>query len=324
MGIPVTILDDITPKVKKLGFDILIDDSLANLCTDKAITPKENKRILSVINDFQEGKWRYGRFSNFIWNNIAETALSSRERASLADQSQTQMINAAKNLRLTDKDAVGEASELAEIVLYAIMKLHFGALPVVPKIFYKQNAQDNAKGADSVHIVLEDDDDFSIWFGEAKFFNSIEDTRLSNIVSSVKKSLDTKKLKKENSIIVGLSDLDELIKNEAINNNIKILLSQDTSIDHLKPKLNIPILLLHECDKTKVRSSLSEEYKEEIKAHHTERAIKYFEKQIAGCKEVHDYSSIKFHIILFPVPSKDEVVKQFIKNVSHYKSEDID
>lgn len=324
MTIPLTILDNINPKVGKLGFEVLIDESLSNLCFDQAIMPKENKKVLSIINDFQDGKWRYGKFNEFIWNNIAETALSSRERASLAKQSHTQIINAAKNLRLTDKDAVGEASELAEIVLYAIMKHHFGALPVVPKIFYKQNVQDNAKGADCVHIVLEDDKDFSIWFGEAKFYSSIEDARLPSIVTSVKNSLDTKKLKKENSIIVGLSDLDELIPDDAINKKIKALLSQDTSIDNLKPKLNVPILLLHECDKTKAQGALSEEYRQEIKAHHTERAIKYFTKQIAGCKEIHDYSSIKFHIILFPVPSKNKIVELFLKNVSHYKSEDID
>ncbi len=316
-----TVID--APIIRNLGFDIIIDESFTDLCSDESVTPKENKRVLSLVNDFQDGKWRYGKVSKFIWDHIAESALSNRERASLADQSQSQMINAAKNLRLTDKDTFGEASELAEIVLYAIMKRHFGALPVVPKIFYKQNAQDNAKGSDSVHIVLKDGD-FSIWFGEAKFYNSIEDARLPSIVSSVKNSLNTKKLKKENSIIVGLSDLDELITDVTINKSIKSLLSQDASIDNLKPKLNIPIFLLHECDKTKTQTSLTEQYKEEIRAHHVERAKKYFTKQIAGCKDIHDYSSIKFHIILFPVPSKDEIVRQFLKNVTHYKSEDID
>ena len=60
----------------------------------------------------------------------------------------TELIEAAKNLRLTDIDGddPGKGSEIAEIALYGIMHHHFGALPVVPKIFYKQNVQDNAKG----------------------------------------------------------------------------------------------------------------------------------------------------------------------------------
>ena len=64
------------------------------------------------------------------------------------------------------------------------MKDYYNALPVVPKIFYKQNRNDNAKGADSVHLVLTDDmSDFSVWFGEAKFYKSLSAHVLDNITS---------------------------------------------------------------------------------------------------------------------------------------------
>lgn len=66
------------------------------------------------------------------------------------------------------------------------MKDHYSALPIVPKIFYKQNKKDEAKGSDSVHIVIESRDSFSLWFGESKFYNSIENARLDKIISSVK------------------------------------------------------------------------------------------------------------------------------------------
>ena len=39
---------------------------------------------------------------------------------------------------------------------------------------FKQNNQDNAKGADSVHIVIENENNFSLWLGEAKFYTNIE------------------------------------------------------------------------------------------------------------------------------------------------------
>ena len=93
------------------------------------------------------------------------------------------------------------------------MKEHYKALPVVPKIFYKQNTKDNAKGADSVHIVIEDGK-YSIWFGEAKFYNSLEEARFDTIIKSVETTLQTDKLKKENSIIVGVRDIDKLINDE--------------------------------------------------------------------------------------------------------------
>lgn len=168
-----------------MEFEILIDCSFSDINLDQSLAPVDKKFTTSFLNDFEDGQWRYSKFQSFIWDNIAETSLSYRERESLVNHSL--LVAAAKNLRLTDSDKedVGRGSELAEIVLYGLMKHHYQALPVVPKIFYKQNAQDNAKGADSVHIVVESNGDFSIWFGEAKFYNNIEDARLSSIVTSV-------------------------------------------------------------------------------------------------------------------------------------------
>ncbi|WP_457825501.1 HamA C-terminal domain-containing protein, partial [Staphylococcus aureus] len=89
---------------------------------------------------------------------------------------------------------------------------HYKALPVVPKIYYKQNRNDNAKGADSVHIVIADDGaDFSLWLGESKFYSDIGDARLDKVVQSVLEMLNSEKIRKENSIIMGLTDLGDLI-----------------------------------------------------------------------------------------------------------------
>src|SRR5690606_1252357 len=139
---------------------------------------------------------------------------------------------------------------------------------VVPKIFYKQNAQDNAKGADTVHIVLEGDDDFSLWFGEAKFYNSIENARLPSIVKSVENSLATEKLKKENSIITNTTDIDLLVENSDLALKIKQALSPDNSMDIIKPRLHIPILLLHECAITAEAKEIDDGYREKIREFH--------------------------------------------------------
>jgi hypothetical protein len=306
---------------RNLNFEILIDKSFSTINTDASMSLTDNKNVLSLINDFENGNWRYTEFQNFIWNNIKETALSQNERENLVSQEQSTLIAAAKNLRLTDKDDIGGGSELAEIVLYGIMRHHYNALPVVPKIFYKQNPQDNAKGADSVHIVIERGDDFSIWFGEAKFYNSIEDARLDDIIKSVGNSIQPDKLKKENSIITNVSDINYLIEDEQLKNNIKELLSPKTSIDKLKSKLHIPILLLHECAETKTTTSMTEEYKDKICKYHIDRAKSYFKKQLTKIGGVHKYSEITFHLILFPVPDKGEIVKKFISNVEHYKKQ---
>lgn len=306
----------------KLKFEILIDDSFLVLNPESKLKPVKNKHVLTLLNDFEDAKWRYNKFQHFVWDNIAETALSQKERESLSDQSHSLLTAAASNLRLTDspKD-FGKGSELAEIVLYGIMKHYYRALPVVPKIFYKQNVQDNAKGADSVHIVLDGADEFTLWFGEAKFFSSIEDSRLLEVIKSVKNSLDTTKLKKENAIVTNLQDFNYLIDDEELRKKIKGALSPKESIDSLKSKLHIPILLLHQCDHTRKAEDITDEYRKEIVSWHRDRAEAFFKKQIKHIGKVVKYSEITFHLILFPVPEKSAIVDKFISTVEFYKEQ---
>ncbi|CAA0256045.1 HamA C-terminal domain-containing protein [Tenacibaculum maritimum] len=304
-----------------MNFKILIDDFFESFNTAPELNPIDKKKVISIINDFEDGKWRYNEFQNFVWDNIAETALSFRERQSLINQPLSQLTEAAKKLRLTDKEKdISKGSELAEIVLYGLMKSHFKALPVVPKIYYKQNPKDNAKGADSVHIVVEKDD-FTLWFGEAKFYSSIDDTRLNSIITSVENSLRTDKIKKENSIVTDLHDIDYLVEEDVLNKKIKRALSPKESLDSLKPKLHIPILLLHECELTKSEKELNQEYKENIIREHKERAQSYFEKQVKKISDkVYKYSEITFHIILFPVPIKKNIIDEFVNIATFHQN----
>lgn len=302
-----------------IQFEVLINDELLS-SLDSSFQAKGNEKVLSLINDFEDGEWRYKKFQNFIWDNIAETALSKDERDKLSDQSHSKLIASAKNLRLTDKEGEkGKGSELAEILLYGIMKHYYEALPIVPKIFYKQNSQDNAKGSDSVHLVIEYDNDFSIWLGEAKFYKALT-SAMTEAIKSIKDALSTEKLKKENRIITGYRDIDMILKdNDELLHKVRDFLNNDNSIDTFKLKLHIPILLLHECKKTKINTIMSEQYKNELRIFHIQQAQTYFNQQVKSLGTLSQYSEIKFHLILFPIPDKQKIVDKFISNLEFYK-----
>ncbi|WP_190810301.1 DUF1837 domain-containing protein [Flagellimonas sp. S3867] len=299
-----------------MKFEIIVNDLFDSLNLDDTLSPTDNKWVVGILNDFENGEWRYDKFQKFVWDNIKETALSLSERKALINQGEgSTLIESAKKLRLVEgKKAFGKGSEVAEIVLYGIMKHHYSALPIVPKIYYKQNTNDEAKGSDSVHIVVEPNESFSLWFGESKFYNSIENARLDKVVQSVKESIGLDKIKKENSIITNLSDINDFDEiSPELKIKIKESLSQDESVDKIKPILNIPILLLYECNQTKGVIEYSEEYKQDILNYHKDRATEYFKKQISECSDVHLYEKIKFHIILFPVAEKKKIVEKFIQ-----------
>lgn len=309
----------------KIPFEIIIDDTLLKeLNPSTTLSPVSNKSVLSIVNDFEDNNWRYKKFLQFIWNNICQDALTKEERDSLIDSPASILEKAASRLRIIqykNGDDEKTGGEIAEILLYGIMRNYYNALPVVPKIFYKQNKNDFVKGADSVHIVIEDDDNFSLWLGEAKFYKEIKNEDLSKVVSSVHDTLSSNKIKKENSIITGLSEFDKYDINESVKAKIRGLLDEDTSIDKIKPILHIPIILLHECEITASSHEITDEYKARIMEKHKERAESYFAKQIEKCKDVSKYSEIKFHLILFPVPNKEAIVDKFVKRAKELRDE---
>lgn len=297
-----------------MELDLLLDEKLSNICDITKISGGENKYTLSFVNGFEDNKWRQNNFLDFIWNNIVETALSTTERQALVNKPKSALTAAAKKLRLTDaaKDP-GKGSEIAEILLYAIMRHHYGALSVVPKIFYKQNVNDYAKGADSVHIVPEGDT-FSLWFGESKFYKSISDMRLGPIIRSVGEMLGSEKIRKENSIITSLKDLDSVGLSPPLLANIKSALSDRETLDKLKPLIHVPVLLLHECKITNAHTgSDTAKYLGQVGDFHRARAESYFVKQAVRLGPVISYyDQIKFHLLLVPVPNKKLIVDDFV------------
>ena len=299
-------------------FDINIDDTLHNLLSNQTFT---NKAVLSLSNDYEKGEWRLKHFEKFVFNSLVETALSAKERIALIDDSFSRMEESAKNLRLLDNEEAG--GEIGEVLLYGVMKKYYNALPIVPKIFYKQNVNDYAKGADSVHIVLHDNSEYSLWFGEAKFYNSLETSRLTQIIVSIANMLDAKKMRKELKIITNLSDLEIYITEKELLERIRKDFSENLSLDKLSTKIHIPIMLLHECPLThsSIKSNQEyEEYKVKIKDEHLDIVKRFMHKQDEKLGKMYGYADIKFHLIIFPVPNKSLIVERFTKQVKGWKS----
>ena len=299
-----------------IKFDILIDDTFFNLT--KLGDNNHLKNVLSEYNDFEDGNWRYERFEEYILNNLVLTCLSANEREKIPDNSYSQLKLACQNLRILDTDDNGKGSEIAEILLYGIMKDYYKALPAVAKIFFKQNVNDYAKGSDGFHIVLTEED-FSIWYGEAKFYKSLGKTQLTTIATSVFNSLDSKKLRKENITALDLTDLETILKDSPQKKEIIEYLSLNKSLDELKKKLHIPIMILYECPETASISELTEEYKETLFNKQVELTKQYFPIQDDICKTIFKYETITFHLIYFPVPNKKNIVDSFINKANFFR-----
>ncbi len=58
-------------------FSVIFDDELIKDYPPCDFEPLGNETLVSIVNDFEEGEWRYGKFFNFVLNNIKETALTA-------------------------------------------------------------------------------------------------------------------------------------------------------------------------------------------------------------------------------------------------------
>ncbi|STQ86835.1 DUF1837 domain-containing protein [Helicobacter muridarum] len=292
----------------KVDFEVLIDEWLINTSANHA--------MLSLVNDFESNQWRSKKFRNFIINNLKEVALNKKERDALSGNEGDILERAISKMHI---DNLG--GEIGEVFLYGIMKNYYNALPVVPKIFYKQNPNDNAKGADSVHITLEENA-YHIWLGESKIYSDI--TRaISEVVESVYELLATDKLKKEKSLITNLNDIDGYLSDS--NNlhktsitELKNILNDRTSLDEMKKILHIPISIIYECDITKQHLQnypvcLDNNYKNLIIELHRNQCSKLSQKIISKLNDIPLIEYIKFHIMVFPIPNKKELVAQINK-----------
>lgn len=297
-------------------FDILVNNE--NICID-------NGYLLSLINDYEDKKWCYDKFDDFIGNNIIETALNYEERQKIIyNKPKTAIKQAYRRMKPYIDNDKGFGGEIGEIFLYGVMREYYNALPVVAKIFHKQNRNDNVKGADSIHITIDKQNNFEFWYGEAKFYTNLNNKSFANLIESIQDLLSLNKLKDENLAVINSIDLKYILKkNNKSEKDIKNIISKikkllEGSLDHFKTILHVPIAVLYQCDITANNTEKNQKYIEAIKQKHEEIATKYFTDH-HNKLDISYIEKIKFHLILFPVPNKQIILEQHKENIDYYQ-----
>lgn len=294
-------------------FDVIIaDDRLCALASEYVQTLEE-ERLLGIANDYEESKWRTRHFCKKIMDYLPLCALSRDEREKSINASYTIIEQAVGKLRCYVGDNANKNSgEIGEILLYGIMQHYFMAAESVPKIFYKQNTNDLVTGADSIHIVV-NDGDFSFWLGEAKVYKDLNQA-MSSAAKSVKDMLERTKLDKEKSLMLELKELKQNKQLADYIDPIVNILSASASIDEFRKKLHVPILLVCEDEKVAQATELDDDLRNQLRDKYVVEAQRFYEKLKAQLSTVmQQCRNVRFHLILFPIPSVEEVNTQFAK-----------
>lgn len=147
---------------------------------------------------------------------------------------------------------------------------------------------------------------------------------ITNVIKSIKDNLSDEIILNEARIIANPHELDNLAKHHNIQTstltNFKKIINGNINLDELKSILHVPISIIYDCNYTKSIEEITDDYKTAIKNFHKKNGNKISEKIKKLSNEITYIDRIKFHIILFPVPDKKEIMSKINQIFRSYRN----
>ena len=257
--------------------DIGIKPSLSGLCVG-----------------YELGEWRASQFASHIMEWLPEFALTYSEIEGIHSGNMVALIReAAKKVYKSEK--FKNRGEFGEIFLHAAVRQVFGSLPAISKIFYKTANNETVKGFDAVHVVA-GEDGLELWLGEAKFYTEIN-RAIRDVVEELKAHTERDYLRDEFVLIAGKID-----ENWPYADELKKLLSPNTSLDQVFKQVCIPVLLTYDSPCVAGHNECSEDYV----AAFTEEVRQHYET--FSSKELPE--DITIHLFLLPLQAKVSLIAE--------------
>lgn len=260
----------------------------------KIIFHKKSKRFGKTFScsDYESGKWRAKDFAEYLIEWLPEFALKFSEFENFNGVTGRRLLkNAAHSLYTTIKSE--NRGEFGEILLHALVREHFDSKPAVSKVFYKTSSNDTVKGFDAVHLV-ECKNDYELWLGEAKFYSDYK-CAIKDVVSEIGQHLNDGFLREEFLFVEG--KIDDKWKLAA---KYKELTRDRVSLDEIKKRICIPILITFDTDLYKKYTEFTDNFKTDIR-NECNRVFALLQQKCQGI-------NIKLHVFLVPLASKKELV----------------
>lgn len=203
--------------------------------------------------------------------------------------------------RIYDSEHYKARGEIGEITLHAICRDFFGTIPFAPRVFYLTSSNDVVKSFDMVHVRYMDNDGLELWLGEAKFYKDAM-SAISAAISSVETHIDQGFLNRE-KLILGPQVSKDIPRYE----EIRELLSTQTSLDSLFKTAVFPICIACNSEATANNTEISDTYLKQVA-----EELAGLEKRVA---ESGLTQKIRIMLIYVPLGSKEALADSFDKRL---------
>ncbi|MFC4696602.1 HamA C-terminal domain-containing protein [Enterococcus aquimarinus] len=297
---------------------------------------KEQIREVDVVaysvgydfNDAGQLEYRLQDFVKLLVNLIPEFAFGAHEGETTANKDVVSKVSRAAKAIYKIKEfqevkeiyAMGneiaddsvekkylKRGEFGELILFYLLKEFHNTVPLVSKIYFKDSAGVAVHGFDAVHV---NEDTKSLWLGESKMYVDGK-SGLKELIKDLYDHFNTSYMEDEFAVISKWVDLG--VKRDEKSQYWLDLLNETTSLRDQLDSIVVPLICTYTCDI----------YSKENIDDTSESFLGEFEKEIKSMKEYFDARNthplkdkLKILVILFPVKSKNELVKKLHNNLN--------
>lgn len=304
--------------------------------------------LLDVLVDFSFG-FHTGILKNYDRRKLVEAAKSIYK---ISDNSERKIFEEAKHKYL-DEDSEYEddiadkylkRGEFGEIILHLILRDFIKTLPLISKIFLKDSDGMTVHGFDAVHIgnCIEDSSKKSLYLGESKLYKDGKNG-VKALIGDIEEHFKKDFLNREFILIGKKSDsfyqiedyTDENTKDEYKNflqekdywfSELDKLQTGEGKMQDLFKSVTIPLLCTYT---SKVFADNNDETTDKFKSEYEAEinSLKStFDEELEKLKEQYKNSgepistNLNIVLMLFPVPSKKELVKRLHTKLYHQQN----
>jgi hypothetical protein len=251
--------------------------------------------LLGLCAGYEAGAWRADAFAKALIRNLPQFALPIERWQSFNTATGVeQLARAARAIYTTDK--YEKRGEVGELMLFAIMREHYGSEPIVSKFYFKSSSNDTVKGFDAVHVVSGDDGP-ELWLGEVKFYTNLS-AAMRDVLKEIHEHLEIDFLRDEFMWIEN-----KMGSGAAHAQRIRQLLDDSTSLDEVFKVMHIPVLLTYKSKAVGGHSVVDQNYLEAI----AEELSDHFD--VFRVKELP--TNVRIHVFLVPLLGKARLLEAF-------------
>lgn len=251
--------------------------------------------LLGLCAGYELGQWRSKQFAKYLIRHLIEFIYPMEEWGAANSATGVEMTaRAAEAVYKTQK--YENRGEIGELILFSVLRAHYGSLPVISKFYFKSAVNDTVKGFDAVHFI-EGKNGLELWLGEVKFYTDAA-AAIRHVLEELDAHLEASYLRGEFTWIGNKMRADG-----PHYERIRQLLDDKTSLDQVFPVLHIPVLITYESQAVGAHSIVDEIYKTAIEAE-----LRYHFQSFRGRCAV---QRVAVHLILVPLGSKRALQEAF-------------